>query len=101
MRRRLWLFAAAVAATAAAVAAVPLLVVAATRDHSLLLLGVPLLVVAGCLAVMLAWILARWVARPVEELAEAAGRLGTGAPRPGGRRYGGPELDQGGGGLDR
>ena len=58
----------------AAVADVPLLVVAATRDHAMLLLGVPLLAVAGCVAVVLAWILARWVARPVEELAEAAGR---------------------------
>src|SRR6201993_1902855 len=100
MRRRLWFFAAAVAAVVAGVAAVPLLVAPAPRDHSLLLLVVPLLVVAGCLAVVLAWILARWVARPVEELAEAAGRLGTGDPRPVGRRYGVPELDQVADGLD-
>ena len=66
----------------------------------MLLLGVPLLAVAGCVAVVLAWILARWVARPVEELAEAAGRLGTGDPRPVGRRYGVTELDQVADGLD-
>jgi signal transduction histidine kinase len=36
----------------------------------------------------------------VEELAEAAGRLGTGDPRPVGRRYGVAELDQVADGLD-
>lgn len=100
VRRRLWLFAAAVAAVVAAVADVPLLIVAAARDHAMLLLGVPLLGVAGLVAVVLAGILARWVARPVEELAEAAGRLGTGDPRPVGRRYGVTELDQVADGLD-
>jgi signal transduction histidine kinase len=43
---------------------------------------------------------ARRAARPVEELAEAAGRLGTGDPRPVGRRYGVAELDQVADGLD-
>ena len=43
---------------------------------------------------------ARRAARPVEELAEAAGRLGTGDPRPVGRRYGVTELDQVADGLD-
>jgi signal transduction histidine kinase len=99
VRRRLWLWAAAVAAVAV-VADVPLLVVAAIRDHALLLLGAPLLAVSGCVAVVLAGILARRVARPVEELAEAAGRLGTGDPRPVGRRYGVTELDQVADGLD-
>ena len=36
----------------------------------------------------------------MEELAEAAGRLGTGDPRPVGRRYGVTELDQVADGLD-
>jgi hypothetical protein len=39
MRRRLWLSASAVAVIAALVAAVPLLVVAADRDHVMLALG--------------------------------------------------------------
>jgi signal transduction histidine kinase len=43
---------------------------------------------------------ARRAARPVEELAEAAGRLGIGDPRPVGRRYGVAELDQVADGLD-
>jgi signal transduction histidine kinase len=100
VRRRLWLTAAAVAAVAALVASVPLLVVAADRDPDLLGLGLPLLVASGCVTVVLAWLFARRAARPVEELAEAAGRLGTGDPRPVGRRYGVPELDQVADGLD-
>jgi signal transduction histidine kinase len=100
MRWRLWLSAAAVAAAAALVAGVPLLVVAATRDSALLLPGVLLLVASGCVTVMLSWLFARRAARPVEELAEAAGRLGTGDPRPVGRRYGVSELDQVADGLD-
>ena len=40
------------------------------------------------------------MARPVEELAEAAGRLGAGDPRPLGRRYGVADLDQVADGLD-
>jgi signal transduction histidine kinase len=43
---------------------------------------------------------ARRAARPVADLAEAAGRLGTGDPRPVGRRYGVAELDQVADGLD-
>jgi signal transduction histidine kinase len=100
VRRRLWFTAAAVAAVAALVASVPLLVVAANRDPGLLGLGLPLLVASGCLTVVLAWLFARRAARPVEELAEAAGRLGTGDPRPVGRRYGVYELDQVADGLD-
>ena len=100
MRQRLWLSAAAVAMVAAAVAAVPLLVVVAARDPALLALGLPLLVVAIAGAVVLSGAVARRAARPVEELAEAAGRLGTGDPRPVGRRYGVSELDQIADGLD-
>ena len=100
MRRRLWLFTSAVAVIAVLVAAVPLLVVAADRDHFMLALGLPLLAVAIAAAVALSGAVARRAARPVEELAEAAGRLGTGDPRPVGRRYGVTELDQVADGLD-
>ncbi len=100
MRRRLWLSASAVAVVAALVAAVPLLVVAADRDHFMLALGLPLLAAAIAAAVALSGAVARRAARPVEELAEAAGRLGTGDPRPVGRRYGVTELDQVADGLD-
>jgi signal transduction histidine kinase len=82
------------------VAAAPLLAVVGFRDLDLLALGLPLLVAAACAAVLLAGILAQRTARPVEELAEAAGRLGTGDPRPVGRRYGVTELDQVADGLD-
>ena len=100
MRRRLWLSGAAVAVAAALVAAVPLLVVAARRDHYLLALGLPLLAGAIALAVAFSGAVARQATRPVEELAEAAGRLGTGDPRPVGRRYGVTELDHVAEGLD-
>ena len=100
MRRRLWLSASAVAVAAVLVAAVPLLVVAAKRDHYLLALGLPLLVGAIAVAVVCSGAVARRAARPVEELAEAAGRLGTGDPRPVGRRYGVTEFDQVADGLD-
>jgi signal transduction histidine kinase len=100
MRRRLWLSAAAVAMVAAAVAAVPLLVVVAVRDPALLALGLPLLAAAIAGALVLSGTVARRAARPVEELAEAAGRRGTGDPRPVGRRYGVAELDQVADGLD-
>ena len=100
MRRRLWLSATGVAVAAVAVAGIPLLVVAAVRDPVLLALGVPLLVAGGAMAVLLSGMVARRTMRPVEELAEAAGRLGTGDPRPVGRRYGVTELDQVADGLD-
>src|SRR6202046_1840619 len=100
MRRRLWLFTSAVAVIAALVAAVRLLVVAADRDPFMLALGLPLLAAAIAAAVALSGAVARRAARPVEELAEAAGRLGTGDPRPVGRRYGVTELDQVAEGLD-
>jgi signal transduction histidine kinase len=100
VRRRLWLSAAAVAVAAALVAAVPLLIVVAAARPDLMRLGVPLLVGSIGAAVVLAWVVARRASRPVEELAESAGRLGTGDPRPVGRRYGITELDQVAEGLD-
>jgi signal transduction histidine kinase len=100
MRQRLWLASAAVAVAAALVGAIPLLVVAGSRDHDLLLLGLPLLAGALVVAVVFSGAVARRAARPVEELAEAAGRLGAGDPRPVGRRYGVIELDQVADGLD-
>ncbi len=72
MKRRLWLFTSAVAVLAVLVAAVPLLVVAADRDHFMLALGLPLLAAAIAAAVALSGAVARRAARPVEELAEAA-----------------------------
>ena len=100
MRRRLWLSASAVAAIAAAILGLPLLIVSAAHDATVLILGVPLLFVAAGATAILAGLLARRSARPVEELAEAAGRLSTGDPRPVGRRYGVAELDQVADGLD-
>jgi signal transduction histidine kinase len=100
MRRRLWLSATGVAVVAVAVAVIPLLVAVALRDPGLLALGVPLIACAVVAAWVLAGLVARRAARPVQELAEAAGRLGTGDPRPVGRRYGVTELDQVADGLD-
>jgi signal transduction histidine kinase len=100
VRSRLWVSATAVAVVAAVVVGVPLLVAGAIRDRALLALGLPLFAVSVCLAALLAGVIARRTARPVEELAEAAGRLGTGDPRPVGRRYGVTELDQVADGLD-
>ena len=100
MRRRLWLAVTAVAVAAAAIASVPLLVVAAARDTAMLALGVPLLAAAMITATIMAGAVARATTRPVEELSEAAGRLGTGDPRPVGKRYGVTELDQVADGLD-
>jgi signal transduction histidine kinase len=55
---------------------------------------------AIAVAVVLAVLLARRLTRPMEELALAAERLGSGDARPLGRRYGIPELDQVAEGLD-
>ncbi len=103
MRQRLWLSAAAVAVAAALVAAVPLLVVAASRDHFLLALGLPLLVELGRsrLRSRFSGAVARRAAPP----GRGAGRGGraaghAGDPRPVGRRYGVTELDQVAEGLD-
>lgn len=66
----------------------------------------PLALVAGlalvsvAVAVGLAFLQVRRFTRPLEELADAAARLGSGDARPLGRRYGLPELDQVAAGLD-
>jgi signal transduction histidine kinase len=100
VRRRLWLATSGLAAAAALAGCAPLLVTVAVRDPSLLVIGLPALAVAVGAAVAVARVIARRAARPVEELAEAAGRLGTGDPRPMGKRYGVTEIDQVADGLD-
>jgi signal transduction histidine kinase len=55
---------------------------------------------AVAVAVALAMIQARRLARPLQELAGAADRLGSGDASPLGRRYGVPELDRVAEGLD-
>jgi signal transduction histidine kinase len=65
------------------------------------LLGISALgLLAVGVAVLLAILQARRLTRPLEELARAADRLGSGDARPLGRRYGIPELDQVAEGLD-
>ena len=91
-------FAAAVAAVL--VLGVPALVIAAGRSAAAAAGVAGLMIVAAALAAWLAAVLAARVARPVEELAEAAGRLGAGDPRPLRRRYGVAELDQVADGLN-
>jgi signal transduction histidine kinase len=59
-----------------------------------------LALLAVTVAVVLALIQARRLARPLQELARAADRLGSGAARPLGRRYGITELDRVAEGLD-
>jgi signal transduction histidine kinase len=100
MRRRLWLSSVAAVVAAVLVLGVPALVIAAGRSAAAAAVVAGLMVVAAALAAWLAAVLAARVARPVEELAEAAGRLGAGDPRPLGRRYGVAELDQVADGLD-
>jgi signal transduction histidine kinase len=59
-----------------------------------------LAVLALAVAVGLALLQARRLSRPLQELASAADRLGSGDARPLGRRYGVPELDRVAEGLD-
>jgi signal transduction histidine kinase len=59
-----------------------------------------LALLAVTVAVVLALLQARRLARPMQELARAADRLGSGAARPLGRRYGIQELDRVAEGLD-
>jgi signal transduction histidine kinase len=59
-----------------------------------------LALLAIAVAVGLALLQARRLTRPLEELAAAADRLGSGDARPVGRRYGVPELDRVAEGLD-
>jgi signal transduction histidine kinase len=100
MRRRLWFSSFAAAGAVVLVLGVPALVIAAGRGAAAAAVVAGLMVVAVALAAWLAAVLAARVARPVEELAEAAGRLGAGDPRPLGRRYGVADLDQVADGLD-
>jgi signal transduction histidine kinase len=65
----------------------------------LLLIGTIALLAVG-VAVVLALLQARRLSRPLEELATAADRLGSGDARPLGRRYGVQELDRVAEGLD-
>ena len=97
MRRRLLLTMLAVTVTAVLVVGVPGAVVAAGTARVVIacLCGA-----AVALAATAAVICSRALTRPIEELAEAAGRLRSGDPRPIGRRYGVPELDQVADGLD-
>jgi signal transduction histidine kinase len=100
MRRRLWFFSLAVAVIAVLIVGVPALVIAAGRDAAAIGVTVAAMVVATALAGWLTAVLAGRLGRPVEELAEAASRLGRGDSRPLGRRYGMPDLDQVADGLD-
>jgi signal transduction histidine kinase len=59
-----------------------------------------LALLAVVVAVVLALLQARRLSRPLEELARAADRLGSGDARPLGRRYGVQELDRVAEGLD-
>jgi signal transduction histidine kinase len=100
VRRRLWLSVTAAAIVATAIAGVPITIAAAIRDPVLLSLALPMLALAALTATIAGRAVAKRTTRPVEELAEAAGRLGTGDPRPVGKRYGITELDQVADGLD-
>jgi signal transduction histidine kinase len=100
VRRKLWFSSLAAAAVAVLVAGVPALVVAAGRSAAAAAVVAAGIILAAALAAWLAGVLAGRMARPVEELAEAAGRLGAGDPRPLGRRYGVADLDQVADGLD-
>ena len=99
MRRRLWLWSFAVAAAAVLVVGVPALLIGAGTGGHRAAIGA-LMAVAAVLAAALTALLARRLARPVEQLAEAAARLGAGDPRPLGRRFGVSDLDQVADGLD-
>ena len=71
----------------------------ASQDRALLGISA-LALLAVCVAVALAILQARRLTRPLEELARAADRLGSGDASPLGLRYGVPELDQVAEGLD-
>jgi signal transduction histidine kinase len=101
VRKKLWFSHLAVAAGAVLLVGGPALVIGAGRGPAALTVLVVLLVLALALALWLTGLLAARLARPVEELAEAAARVGAGDPRPLGRRYGVADLDQLADGLDR
>jgi signal transduction histidine kinase len=73
---------------------------AADKVYGALILVGSAALLAVAVAVVLALLQARRLARPMEELARAADRLGSGAARPLGRRYGVLELDRVAEGLD-
>ena len=100
MRRKLWFSSFTVAAVAVLIVGVPALVIDAGHGAAALTELAAFIVVAVALAAWLTAVLAGRLARPVEELAEAAGRLAAGDPRPLGRRYGVADLDQVADGLD-
>ena len=100
MRGTLWLSGFIVTAGAILVVGVPALVIAAGRSAAAAGIIAASMVAAAAAAAWLTAVLAGRMARPVAELAEAATRLGAGDPRPPGRRYGTPELDQLADGLD-
>jgi len=100
VRRKLWLSSLAAAVIAVLAVGVPALVIGARHGATALAVIGVAVVLAGVLAGCLTAVLAGRLARPVEELAEAAARLGAGDPRPLGRRYGVAELDQVADGLD-
>jgi signal transduction histidine kinase len=74
-------------------------VVSGKVTDSLVLIG-SLALLAIAVAVVLALLQARRLGRPLQELARAADRLGSGDARPLGRRFGVPELDRVAEGLD-
>ena len=100
MRKKLWFWGSIVAAGAVVLVGVPALAAAAGRSAGWVALVAVSMVVAAGAAAALAARLATRLAGPVENLAEAAGRLGGGDPRPLGRRYGVAELDRLADGLD-
>ena len=100
MRGKLWLSGFIVTAGAILVVGVPALVIAAGRSAAAAGIIAASMVAAAAAAAWLTAVLAGRMARPVAELAEAATRLGAGDPRPPGRRYGTPDLDQLADGLD-
>ena len=100
MRRRLWFSIFAVGVVAVLVPGVPALVASARHGALPLAVTVPLIAATTALAAWLAAALATRLGRPIEELADAAGRLGAGDPRPLTRRYGLADLDQVADGLD-
>ena len=67
--------------------------VATAVTDGLVVIG-SLVLLALAVAVGLAMLQARRLARPLQDLANAADRLGSGDARPRGRRYGVPELDR-------
>src|SRR5581483_1872054 len=100
MRRRLWVSSYAVTAGAILILGLPALLLAAGYSAVLGAVIAVLMLVSAALAAWVTVVVAGRLGRPVEELAEAAGRLGAGDPRPLGRRYGVTELDQLADGLD-